>query len=128
MYYTLGDTTLHFYRYQCRFYVAHWDGGNVMSDKFKQFIELITEKPVLILSASKPLRGTTSITWIDAGRNPHTSYVFISHSGTAPGERLSINSPPLPAHGGLSRAIHARIVLNSPLQQVSHEACSRIFD
>ncbi|MGX2010796.1 hypothetical protein ACWIVX_13190, partial [Enterobacter asburiae] len=44
MYYTLGDTTLHFYRYQCRFYVAHWDGGNVMSDKFKQFIELITEK------------------------------------------------------------------------------------
>ncbi len=43
MYYTLGDTTLHFYRYQCRFYVAHWDGGNVMSDKFKQFIELITE-------------------------------------------------------------------------------------
>ena len=44
MYYTLGDTTLHFYRYQCRFYVAHLDGGNVMSDKFKQFIELITEK------------------------------------------------------------------------------------
>lgn len=26
MYYTLGDTTLHFYRYQCKFYVAHWDG------------------------------------------------------------------------------------------------------
>ncbi|WP_159869513.1 MULTISPECIES: hypothetical protein [unclassified Raoultella] len=44
MYYTLGDTTLHFYRYQCRFYVAHWDGGNVMTDKFRQFIELITEK------------------------------------------------------------------------------------
>ena len=26
MYYTLGDTTLHFYRYQCKFYVAHWEG------------------------------------------------------------------------------------------------------
>ena len=32
MYYTLGDKTLHFYRYQCRFYVAHWDGGHVMAD------------------------------------------------------------------------------------------------
>ena len=44
MYYTLGDTTLHFYRYQCKFYVAHWEGGNVMSEKFKSFIEQITEK------------------------------------------------------------------------------------
>ena len=44
MYYTLGDTTLHFYRYQCKFYVAHWDGGNVMDEKFKPFIEQITEK------------------------------------------------------------------------------------
>ncbi len=44
MYDTSGDTPLHFYRYQCRFYVAHWDGGNVMSDNFRQFIELITEK------------------------------------------------------------------------------------
>lgn len=43
MYYTLGDTTLHFYRYQCKFYVAHWEGGNVMSEKFKSFIEQITE-------------------------------------------------------------------------------------
>ena len=33
MYYTLGDKTLHFYRYQCRFYVAHWDGGHVMAEK-----------------------------------------------------------------------------------------------
>ncbi len=40
----LGDTTLHFYRYQCKFYVAHWEGGNVMSEKFKSFIEQITEK------------------------------------------------------------------------------------
>ncbi len=38
------DTTLHFYRYQCKFYVAHWEGGNVMSEKFKSFIEQITEK------------------------------------------------------------------------------------
>ena len=37
MYYTLGDKTLHFYRYQCRFYVAHWDGGHVMTEKFKPF-------------------------------------------------------------------------------------------
>ncbi|HHG8773195.1 TPA: hypothetical protein ACPYU1_002568 [Raoultella planticola] len=44
MYYTSGETTLHFYRYQCRFYVAHWDGGNVMTEKFKPFIELISEK------------------------------------------------------------------------------------
>ncbi|AXZ13566.1 TPA: hypothetical protein ME969_001244 [Klebsiella pneumoniae] len=44
MYYTLGDTTLHFYRYQCKFYVAHWEGGNVMSETFKSFIEQITEK------------------------------------------------------------------------------------
>ncbi|WP_226620681.1 hypothetical protein, partial [Klebsiella quasipneumoniae] len=44
MYYTLGDTTLHFYRYQCKFYVAHWEGGNVMDEKFKPFIEQITEK------------------------------------------------------------------------------------
>ncbi|STT66884.1 Uncharacterised protein [Klebsiella pneumoniae] len=29
MYYTLGDTTLHFYRYQCKFYVAHWEGGRL---------------------------------------------------------------------------------------------------
>lgn len=43
MYYTLGDTTLHFYRYQCKFYVAHWEGGNVMDEKFKPFIEQITE-------------------------------------------------------------------------------------
>ena len=44
MYYTLGDKTLHFYRYQCRFYVAHWDGGPVMTEKFKPFIASITEK------------------------------------------------------------------------------------
>ncbi|MDU0057134.1 hypothetical protein RUW81_17995 [Klebsiella pneumoniae] len=31
-------------RYQCKFYVAHWEGGNVMSEKFKSFIEQITEK------------------------------------------------------------------------------------
>jgi hypothetical protein len=41
---TRQEIPLHFYRYQCRFYVAHWDGGNVMSDNFRQFIELITEK------------------------------------------------------------------------------------
>lgn len=29
MYYTLGDTTLHFYRYQCKFYVAHCTGKGV---------------------------------------------------------------------------------------------------
>ena len=44
MYYTLGDKTLHFYRYQCRFYVAHWDGGHVMTEKFKPFVASITEK------------------------------------------------------------------------------------
>lgn len=44
MYYTLGEKTLHFYRYQCRYYVAHWDGGHVMTEQFKPFIAGISEK------------------------------------------------------------------------------------
>ncbi|PMC21832.1 hypothetical protein CJ207_11820, partial [Klebsiella aerogenes] len=44
MYYTLGEKTLHFYRYQCRYYVAHWDGGHVMNEQFKPFIAGISEK------------------------------------------------------------------------------------
>ncbi|KFC13189.1 hypothetical protein GTGU_00099 [Trabulsiella guamensis ATCC 49490] len=44
MYYTFGNTTIHFYRYQSTMYVAHWDGGNVSSENFRQFIEQITQK------------------------------------------------------------------------------------
>ena len=66
MYYTLGDTTLHFYRYQCKFYVAHWEGGNVMSEKFKSFIEQITERrPGWMRNASRPPRAIILLTWIN---------------------------------------------------------------
>lgn len=65
MYYTLGDTTLHFYRYQCKFYVAHWEGGNVMSEKFKSFIEQITEKTGWMRNASRPPRAIILLTWIN---------------------------------------------------------------
>ncbi len=65
MYYTLGDTTLHFYRYQCKFYVAHWEGGNVMSEKFKSFIEQITEKTGLDDERVETPRAIILLTWIN---------------------------------------------------------------
>ncbi len=65
MYYTLGDTTLHFYRYQCKFYVAHWEGGNVMSEKFKSFIEQITEKTGLDAKRVETPRAIILLTWIN---------------------------------------------------------------
>lgn len=68
MYYTLGDTTLHFYRYQCKFYVAHWEGGNVMDEKFKPFIEQITEKTGLDAKRVE----TAALTWIN--RQPVAVY------------------------------------------------------
>lgn len=43
MYYMLGDIIFYFYCYQCKFYVVYWEGGNVMSEKFKLFIEQIIE-------------------------------------------------------------------------------------
>ncbi len=68
MYYTLGDTTLHFYRYQCKFYVAHWEGGNVMSEKFKSFIEQITEKTGLDAKRVETPRAIILLTWINRQR------------------------------------------------------------
>lgn len=65
MYYTLGDTTLHFYRYQCKFYVAHWEGGNVMSEKFKSFIEQITENTGLDAKRVETARAIIYLTWIN---------------------------------------------------------------
>lgn len=65
MYYTLGDTTLHFYRYQCKFYVAHWDGGNVMDEKFKPFIEQITEKTGLDAKRVETAARDYLPTWIN---------------------------------------------------------------
>ncbi|EJV1068757.1 hypothetical protein KAT64_20085 [Klebsiella oxytoca] len=44
MYYQFGNITIHFSVFQSRFYVAHWDGGNVVTDKWSQFIELVTQQ------------------------------------------------------------------------------------
>ncbi|WP_432372302.1 hypothetical protein ACRPHP_16535 [Pantoea allii] len=44
MYYTFGDITIHFSVFQGGFYVAHWNGGNVVTDKREQFIELIRQQ------------------------------------------------------------------------------------
>ena len=68
MYYTLGEKTLHFYRYQCRYYVAHWDGGHVMTEQFKPFIAGISEKTGLEAKRVKRLLATTSLTWINSDR------------------------------------------------------------
>lgn len=65
MYYTLGDTTLHFYRYQCKFYVAHWEGGNVMSEKFKSFSNRSLRRPGWMRNASRPPRAIILLTWIN---------------------------------------------------------------
>lgn len=44
MYYTFGDLTIHFSVFQENFYVAHWNGGNVVTDKREQFIQLIHQQ------------------------------------------------------------------------------------
>ncbi|EGT4508942.1 hypothetical protein ABUP50_001705 [Cronobacter malonaticus] len=44
MYYTFGDLTIHFSVFQGSFFVAHWNGGNVVTDKRDQFIQLIHQQ------------------------------------------------------------------------------------
>ncbi len=65
MYYTLGDTTLHFYRYQCKFYVAHWEGGNVMSENLNRLSNRSLRIPGWMRNASRPPRAIILLTWIN---------------------------------------------------------------
>ena len=65
MYYTLGDTTLHFYRYQCKFYVAHWDGGNVMDENLNHLSNRSLRRPGWMQNASRPPRAIILPTWIN---------------------------------------------------------------
>lgn len=44
MYQMFGNVTIHFSQYQERFFVASWQGGNVVHDQWDRFLEEIITK------------------------------------------------------------------------------------